>query len=68
LQESNGADDIQSVSFFERCFVNFGWFIAEMPLQWYVRAPLHHARRGDVTRAASMALTSVLYLALGQCA
>ena len=47
--------------------MNFGWFIAEMPLQWYVRAPLHHARRGDVTRAASMAATSIAYLALGAC-
>lgn len=34
-------------------------------LQWYIRAPLHHARRGDVARATAMVFASLAYLAVG---
>lgn len=32
-KESNGPDDIQGVTFFERKFYNFIWFVSDLPLQ-----------------------------------
>ena len=64
-KESNGVDDIQSVSFYERCPKNFIWFVAEMPLQWYFRAPRYHLQKGEVGTAMTMIATSTLYVVSG---
>ena len=60
-----GPDDIQGLSYFERNFTNFGWFVADMPLQWYIRGPLHHHRFGNTKLALWMVFTELLHLAIG---
>ena len=64
-KESNGPDDIQGVSFFERKYYNYIWFVADIPLQWYLRGPLHHIRNGESEIAIQMFLGEFLYVAAG---
>ena len=64
-KESNGPDDIQCVTFFERNFFNFVCFVADIPLQWYVRGPLHHVRNGDTAMAIRMVLAWCVSLSVG---
>jgi len=64
-KESNGPDDIQGVTFFERNFYNYICFVADIPLQWYVRGPLHHVRNGDKATAIHMVLAWCASLSVG---
>jgi len=64
-KESNGPDDIQGVTFFERKHYNFIWFVADIPLQWYVRGPVHHIRNGATGTAIEMIVGEILFVALG---
>lgn len=64
-KESNGPDDIQGVTFFERKLYNFIWFVADIPLQWYVRGVIHHFRNGNSKIAMEMIAGEVAYIAFG---
>ena len=64
-KESNGPDDIQGVTFFERKRYNFFWFVADIPLQWYVRGVIHHFRNGNSEIAKEMMIEEVAYIAFG---
>jgi len=64
-KESNGPNDIQGVSFFERSFYNYICFVADIPLQWFVRGPLVHYRNGDKNVAMQSALNGICFLGFG---
>lgn len=64
-KESNGPDDIQGVSFFERKFYNFIWFVADLPIQWYIRGPVHHIKNGTTRTAMEMIVGCVVFVAVG---
>ena len=64
-KENNGHDDIQTVSFFPRTMSNFCYFHMELPVQWFVRAPLYFYQKGNYKATASLVASMVGWYGMG---